>query len=199
MVEAGWRRFGHGIDHWARTRCRYAGNGGAPEPVAASQTGLQAPHKIEIRIYPDVETFRNATGEPGWVAARTTGLRIQMQPAAVLRSRGALQQTLRHELLHVFVESRARPGLPVWFREGLVGYLENPQPASATTTRTPRESDLRQREDPALARRAYLDATGRVAALVDRYGRGTVLGWLDRGLPRELTNSSSSQPAVKSR
>ena len=36
----------------------------------------------EIRVYPDVDTFRNATGEPGWVAAHSRGLRIDMQPQA---------------------------------------------------------------------------------------------------------------------
>jgi stage II sporulation protein D len=163
------------------------------------ESGLRPPDRIEIRVYPDVETFRNATGEPGWVAARAAGLRIEMQPAAILRRLGALDQTLRHELLHVFVESRARPGLPVWFREGLVGWLDNPQQAPLDAPPAPSDGDLRQKEDPVRARRAQAGAAGKVAALADRYGRGAVLGWLERGLPPELTNSSSSQPPVKSR
>jgi stage II sporulation protein D len=131
-------------------------------------------------VYPDVETFRNATGEPGWVAARTSGRRIHLQPAAVLRARGALDSTIHHELLHVFVEAQAAPGIPVWFREGLVGYLEHA--AKAGPGDGP-ESDLRQREDAARARRAYAAATRKVADLVGRHGLPVVLGWLKSGLP----------------
>ena len=87
------------------------------------RANVSLPRDVEIRVYPDVETFRNVTGEPGWVAAYTAGRRIHLQPAAVLRSRGVLEQTLRHELWHVLVEAQASPGLPLWFREGLVEYL----------------------------------------------------------------------------
>jgi stage II sporulation protein D len=146
----------------------------------AERYGWTAPGGIEIRVYPDVETFRNATGEPGWVAARTSGRRIHLQPAAVLRARGALDSTIHHELLHVFVEAQAAPGIPVWFREGLVGYLEH---AARTGSGGAPESDLRQREDAVRARRAYAAATQRVANLVGRYGASTVLGWLQSGLP----------------
>ena len=142
--------------------------------------GWTAPGGVEIRVYPDVETFRNATGEPGWVAARTSGRRIHLQPAAVLRVRGALDSTIHHELLHVFVEAQAAPGIPVWFREGLVGYLEHA--AKAGSGDAP-ESDLRQTEDADRARRAYAAATRKVADLVERYGASPVLGWLKTGLP----------------
>src|SRR5439155_6904129 len=75
----------------------------------AARIGLPAPASIEIRIYSDVETFRNATGEPGTVAGFTTGRRIELQPMTTLRARGVLESTLRHELTHVFLESQAAP------------------------------------------------------------------------------------------
>jgi stage II sporulation protein D len=140
---------------------------------------LPAPGTIEIRVYPDVETFRNATGEPGWVAAHTAGRRIDLQPAGVLRGKGVLESTIRHELLHVFVEAQARPGLPVWFREGLVGYLERggrPGPGEVA------DSDLQQTEDAVRARRAYAAATQRVVLLVQQNGAATVMGWLRSGV-----------------
>jgi len=146
----------------------------------ADRYGWTAPAPIEIRVYPDVETFRNATGEPGWVAARTSGQRIHLQPAAVLRARGALDSTIHHELLHVFVEARAAAGIPVWFREGLVGYLEG---AARTASIDAPESDLRQREDATRARRAYAAAARKVADLVRQYGAPAVMGWLKTGLP----------------
>jgi stage II sporulation protein D len=150
----------------------------------AERTRLALPASIEIRIYPDVDTFRNATGEPGWVAARTAGARIHLQPVSVLRRRGVLDNTLRHELIHVLIEHRARPGLPVWFREGLADYFEHPAGGSASSL-NPDEAGIRQREDAARARRANAEAARRVTALVNRFGEATVLSWLDRGLPPE--------------
>jgi stage II sporulation protein D len=147
----------------------------------AGSSPLPRVQGIEIRIYPDLDTFRNATGEPGWVAARTDGRRIQMQPASVLRSRGVLESTIRHELLHVTIEAQAVQGLPAWFREGLAGYLEHPIRTGAPTR--PSDADLRQRVDPEKARRAYRDATRAVTSLVERQGEGVVLGWLRTGLP----------------
>jgi stage II sporulation protein D len=155
------------------------------------RTGLAAPQGIEIRVYPDVETFRNATGEPGWVAAHTAGLRIQMQPAPV--------STLRHELLHVLIDARATAPLPVWFREGLVGHLENPGAVRQAAANPPSDTALQQTQDAARARRAYAEADAAVAALVHRYGEATVLSWLAAGLPREVRNSSSSAAPTKSR
>jgi stage II sporulation protein D len=162
------------------------------------RTNWDLPNDLEIRVYPDIETFRNATGEPGWVAAHTVGRRIHLQPAALLRSHGSLEQTLRHELLHVVVESHASPGLPVWFREGLVGYLERP-PVTSSAARAPADSDLQQTADLARARRAYADATAAVAALVKRYGETAVLDWVRTGLPADVKKASSSQEPTKSR
>ena len=146
----------------------------------AERYGWVAPGGVEIRVYPGVETFRNATGEPGWVAARTTGRRIHLQPAAVLRARGVLDSTIHHELLHVFVEARAAAGLPVWFREGLVGYLEGGGRAGGGAVS---EGELRQTDDAARARRAYAAAARKVADLVGRFGESAVMGWVASGLP----------------
>lgn len=148
--------------------------------AATQRTNLAAPGKIEIRIYPDLDSFRNATGEPGWVAAHTENRRIDLQPAELLRSRGALDSTLRHELLHVLVEAHAARGLPLWFREGLIGYLED---SAAGSARPPADADLRQTAAADRARQAYRDAAGAVADLAHRYGEATLFGWLKTGLP----------------
>ena len=141
------------------------------------RTNWPLPAHVEIRVYPDLDSFRNTTGEPGWVAAFTEGRRIQLQPASMLRSHDVLEQTVRHELFHVAVESRAAAGLPLWFREGLVAYLTG----------------------PASARRAYSEAIHAVAGLVKRYGETAVLDWVERGLPPEVKNTSTSQAPTKSK
>jgi len=153
--------------------------------AAEDRTHWPFPRGVEMRVYPDVETFRNATGEPGWVAARTEGRRVALQPAALLRSRGALEETVRHELLHVLVESQAAPGLAVWFREGLVEYLEG-RGSDGGAGREPSDAELRQTGDAAAARRAYREAAIAVAGLVKRYGEGAVLDWVRRGLPADV-------------
>jgi len=143
----------------------------------AARTGWAAPQGIELRVYPDVESFRNATAEPGWVAAHTIGRRIELQPSPLLRARGALEATLRHEMAHVFIESIAVVGLPLWFREGLAGYLSG-GPAGAGS-----DGEIAQRADESRARGANRAAVGRVAALVDRYGFAAVIGWVRSGVP----------------
>jgi len=166
--------------------------------AAAERTRLVVPGKVEIRLYPDLDTFRNATGEPGWIAARTQGARVQMQPPEVLRSRGVLEDTLRHELLHVVVEAHAAPGLPLWFREGLVEYLDRPSAASGGAP-PPADAELQQTADAGRARRAYRDSAAMVASLARRYGETTLFDWLRNGLPPAVKNASSSQAPTKSK
>jgi stage II sporulation protein D len=151
------------------------------------RTGWTAPPEIDIRVYPDAQGFRDATGEPGWVAAYAHGTRVEMQPVA------DTEKILRHELLHVLLELQAAPALPLWFREGLVEYLSGaviaPGPA-----RIPSDSDLWQTQDAARARRAYAAATAAVAELARRYGETTLLRWVKSGIP-----SSASRPPANSK
>jgi stage II sporulation protein D len=155
-----------------------------------------APPSIDIYVYPDLDSFRNATGEPGWVAARTNGTKIEMQPAAVLRSHNALGSTLQHELLHCYIESAAREALPVWFREGLVEHL-----AGRTSSQYEKasENDMRQRTDRKAAENAYLSARAHVDDLIARYGEAAVLGWVTAGLPDAVKNSTAKSPPVNNK
>jgi stage II sporulation protein D len=162
------------------------------------RTHWPAPSNVEILVYPDLDTFRDATGEPGWVAAHTVGRRIHLQPAAVLRAHNALEPTVRHELLHVLVESQSAAGLPLWFREGLVEFLDAP-PHSGGPVRIPADTELRDTADAARARRAYDDAARAVADLVTRYGEATVLSWVTGGLPDAVKNTSTNQAPMKHR
>ncbi len=165
--------------------------------AAAQRTGWPAPDGIEVRIYPDIEAFRNATGEPGWVAAHTVGHRVDVQSAAGLQARNLLETTLAHELWHILIESQGGPALPLWFREGMADYLAGVQ--EPATARIHTDAEFRQRSDAAAARRAYADSAAMVRGLVQRYGEATVLAWVKRGLPPAVANASNSQAARKSR
>ena len=135
---------------------------------AAARLNLPLPHDLEIRIYPDLDSFRNATGESGSVAGYTEGRHIHLQPAG----RGVLERTVKHEIWHALLESQARPGLPLWFREGLAGFFDGSGHPEAART---------------------------IAGLMSRYGESTVLSWLSAGLPAEVRHASPSPPATKRR
>lgn len=149
-----------------------------------------------IYVYPDVDTFRAETGEPGWVAAHTAGARIDLQPVNVLRQHGALRETVHHELLHVTMEQHAAPNLPLWFREGLVEYLSG---SAGKTAGLPADADIRGRGDRAKAVAAYAEAAAEVEKLVNRYGQETVLAWVSAGVPATVTNSRNKIHATNNK
>ena len=154
---------------------------------------------VDIYVYPDLATFRNATGEPGWVGARSKGNRIDLQPERVLASRGVLVETLKHEFFHVVIEGAATPGLPLWFREGLVAFLTAPAQVGAPPTGIVADNQIRQKDDEQTARVAYRQSAERVGLLISRYGESTVFSWLTRGLPLDVKNASVSDDAINNR
>ena len=169
-------------------------------PAIKARLSLSNLPEIWLYIYPDMESFRNTTGEPGWVAAHTQGSRIDMQPVAILESRGALTLTLHHELLHVAIDSHSAQGTPAWFNEGLVEYLDHqtPLPAAGDPDES-RDLDIRQKRAEPAARRAYANAERRVENLVGRYGEAAAFSWLRSGLPADVKNSSASSALTNSK
>jgi stage II sporulation protein D len=166
-----------------------------------SATHLPLPETITVRVYPSVEVFRNGTGEPGWVAARTSGGNIETQPLQTLRARGVLRSTLYHEFLHVAVETGAHPSLPLWFREGLAECLSRNEDRQNHPARAGPSSDdaLQQRSDERSARQGHDDARRRVESLFARYSKGEVLGWLRTGIPPEVSRSMDNKENTNSR
>jgi len=155
-------------------------------------TGFIFPAVPRLKVYATVAAFRNSTGEPGWIAASTRGRTIQLQPADVLRQAGTLESTIQHELLHMLIESHARPQTPLWFREGLVLYLAGPKPAQPGANHrfenvAALEKALRAPASEEQLRAAYDDAYSYVAQLARQHGRDALLDWLQNGLPADAT------------
>lgn len=138
---------------------------------AERRTGLPLSRRVRLRVYPTVAAFRDATGEPGWVAGSMTGATIRLQPPEVLRSAGALEATLLHELVHAVLDSHAHPSTPRWFSEGLALVLAPPAPSGSL---------------PSAHRKFHDDSRVRVRGLLDRHGMAVLSDWLRRGLPAEL-------------
>jgi stage II sporulation protein D len=100
----------------------------------------------------------------------------------VLQRTNALESTLRHELLHMVLESQASPKAPLWLREGLAIYLENPLAVKPITTDVATlDGRLRSAKTEAEMRAAYRECAGAVADLIARRGLPTVLEWLKNG------------------
>jgi stage II sporulation protein D len=149
---------------------------------AIQQTGWNLNIRPQVKVYPTVAIYRDATGEPGWVAASTRGNVIRLQPVSTLQRSQALDSTLRHEFLHLLIESQARPGTPLWLREGLAIYLSNPN------LRTPANVDiaalelrLHSMQSEAEMRAAYRDSAAAVADEVKKNGLHMVLVRLQNG------------------
>jgi stage II sporulation protein D len=162
--------------------------------------GWKASAGVQLQVYATLDSYRDTTGQPGWVAASTRGKTIRLQPLAELQKRSIVETTLRHEIFHVLVEMKVKTATPLWFREGVVLFLSNPDAAmtaAAGMTDEQIEAVLRQPRDRDEMQRAYGEAQGRVAALVQGHGKETVLDWLSAGIPggvRQTTSGSGTTP-----
>ena len=156
---------------------------------------------LQIYVYPDEESYRNGTGEPGWVAAHTAGTKIETQPLAILQQHGGFRRVIRHELLHTMIENAARPNVPLWFREGLVQYLAGERvggkPVELSLPLV--EESIRTRVDGKRTNDAYQTAYQRVVQLQQHYGTAELLRWLRNGVPAEVTRSSNNRSPTNSR
>jgi stage II sporulation protein D len=137
---------------------------------AERRVGFSYSGRPRVKVFPTVASFRDATGEPGSVAASTAGSTIRLQPRA--------EYTLLHEMLHLVVESKAHRTLPDWYREGLVLYL-----AQSGLSPSPEYEAFRSR----------------IAGLAATHGRDVVLKWLISGLPAHAADQSGQhQPRERS-
>jgi len=166
---------------------------------AESNVGWRLPFRVRLQVFSSLDSYRNTTGQPGWVAASTRGQTIRLQPLADLRRRAILESTLRHELYHLLVEARASRKVPLWFREGLTLYLSNPSvtdaaPLSQTVQQI--EQILKQGDTRENTQKAYVAAQRIVAGLIQRNGKATVLAWLSEGLPTEVLRNPAEVPAL---
>ena len=93
--------------------------------------------RVDIRLNESTGDFTSRTGQPWWAAAATRGNRIELQPVGVLKQRGVLFTTLRHELAHIMIDSISNKRAPRWLEEGFALYLAGEgQAISRYATRT---------------------------------------------------------------
>ena len=73
----------------------------------------------KVIIHNSTGDFVGATGQPAWAAGATRDNLINLQPINVLRKRGILNTTLRHEFAHAVIEGLTKKQPPRWLLEGL--------------------------------------------------------------------------------
>lgn len=78
---------------------------------------------LEIRLNDSTGDFTARTGQPWWAAAATKGNRIELQPVGILKRRGVLTTTLRHELAHAVIDRVSHNRSARWLEEGFALYL----------------------------------------------------------------------------
>jgi len=67
--------------------------------------------------------------------------------------------------------------------------------ATAEMTDGQIEAVLRQPANRQEVQKAYAAAASRVSALMQKYGKEAVLGWLSAGIPRDVRTAVGSEPA----
>src|SRR5215510_7912931 len=144
--------------------------------LEAASLRLAEPGPFEVVVHATTADFIAATGQGGWAAGATRGRRIELQPLDLLRRRGVLNTTLRHEMTHAVIEVLGDGRAPRWMAEGLAIYVAG---EAASLQRTENKSRL-SRDDlerklmrPASAsesRKLYAMAYHEVSAMIEAEG-----------------------------
>ncbi len=85
----------------------------------AASINLTQTHLTHIILHNSTGNFMAATGQPAWVAGATRGGTIHLQPLTILRKRGIVATTLRHEFAHAALDRLSSSRAPRWLLEGL--------------------------------------------------------------------------------
>lgn len=97
----------------------------------SNMLGVPPPAKITLRFHPTTDDYVRATGQPWFTAGAWVqdGVKAELHllPLAVLRERGVLERTIRHEFVHAMVDG-VLGKRPAWVREGAAIYFAGERP-----------------------------------------------------------------------
>jgi SpoIID/LytB domain protein len=93
----------------------------------ARALGVTPPAHVTVRFHPTTVSYERATGQPWFTSGAVVGGELHLLPLAVLRERGVLERTIRHELVHLMADPVLRQR-PAWVREGAAIYFAGRRP-----------------------------------------------------------------------
>lgn len=157
------------------------------QKISAAGLALNSFPSSEVFINDTTGNFVGRTGQPWWAAAATKDNRIEMQPAEVLRRRGVLETTLRHELVHIMVDQLSGGRASRWLTEGLALYFAGEgrllarYASKSKLTIGQIEAGLSNHSSPDQMRKAYAAAYQEVRRLIISTGEASVWQRAARG------------------
>jgi SpoIID/LytB domain protein len=95
----------------------------------AKDLGVTAPPRVTVRFHPTTQSYERATGQAWFTSGAIVANEIHLLPLAVLRDRGVLERTIRHELVHLMIDEPLMKR-PAWVREGAALYFSGAAVAS---------------------------------------------------------------------
>jgi hypothetical protein len=102
----------------------------------AKRLGVPAPARVTLRFHPTTDDYEAVTGQAWFTSAAIVNGEIHLLPLAVLRDRGVLDRTIRHEIVHLLTDT-AFEKRPQWVREGAAIYFAGEQPIPGGATERP--------------------------------------------------------------
>ncbi len=95
----------------------------------ARTLGVAAPARISLHVHPTTDDYERSTGQPWFAADAVLDGELHLLPLAVLRERGVLDRTIRHQLVHVMTDA-VLGRRPAWVREGAAIYFAGEPPVA---------------------------------------------------------------------
>ena len=104
----------------------------------AKGLGVVPPARVAVRFHATTDDYERATGQSWFTSGAAVNGTVHLLPLAVLRERGVLDRTVRHELVHLMTND-ALAGRPAWVREGAAIYFagERPLPGESAPPQRP--------------------------------------------------------------
>ena len=102
----------------------------------AKALGVAVPPRVTLRFHPTTDDYEHATGQAWFTSGAVVNGEIHLLPLTVLRDRGVLDRTIRHELVHILTDA-ALGTRPAWVREGAAIYFAGEQPIPGEASQRP--------------------------------------------------------------
>jgi SpoIID/LytB domain protein len=91
---------------------------------------------LTLRVHPTTDAYERATGHASYTSGAIVNGELHLLPLSVLRERGVLDRTIRHELVHLLTD-KALAGRPAWVREGAAIYFAGEPPIPGEVIQRP--------------------------------------------------------------